>query len=787
MKEIDFDEARRFIALLGKPAGAIRLRAFLHADHPAKPTDKGRKGGSSKRLINEWQADGRGVYVVVNDGGDTNADITTCRAFFAEWDDRPKEWQLTAWRDLKLPEPTMQIDTGGKSIHNYWVLSDPITPAHWELVQSRLLDYCDADRSIKNAARVMRLPGTYHAGADGTLGEQCRMVACSGAHYTVADIESALPSETYYQHEKPARTYTEHADRGIDDIREALAAIPSRQPGTGTYHIYRNIFWGLIQACGSVDQAIALMQQHSPQWQGLEQIAASGGDRINAGTFWYWARHHGWQPPMPTRRQVRATEPTTTDAINCQLYSKTDTEWLDMTVQYVFDYPAVRWICVDGILHRWCGTHYQPTTDDELAPSIAGLLSQLHVIDTKTGDRCHPWKRPKYVDEALAWMRRLLEPVPVNPSNAINCANGVVSWSWSGKKLDITFEPHSPGRAFTYITAYDYDPEANAQHLWRLLEAVEPGDRDTLQRILGSGLDLSKYRATRGRPRAVLMIGAGSNGKDTIRTALRDTLGSRNFTSCTLADFRQYDQGRKFPIAPLRGASVNWSSENSQFVHIDNLQSLKAAISGEELSYELKGVQESQFVPSALFVFNLNKDPSLSGDQIAIETRFHVFQFRKTFMATPTESSHIQADPRLKDDPSFIQQQICPAFLNWLLEGMALSMSDGIDYSSGRQAMEDVRRASCHLWEFCDAVGLTYEDGAQVSVKRVWDVLHAWYREEGYLDERDRWLVDPPADRTVKAARLLVPALRQIFPKLASARSGKSRDRLITGLKLDSW
>ena len=122
MKEIDFDEARRFIALLGKPAGAIRLRAFLHAEHPDKPTDKGRKGGSSKRLITEWQSEGRGVYVVVNDGGDTNADITTCRAFFAEWDDRPKEWQLTAWQDLKLPEPTMQIDTGGKSIHNYWVL-----------------------------------------------------------------------------------------------------------------------------------------------------------------------------------------------------------------------------------------------------------------------------------------------------------------------------------------------------------------------------------------------------------------------------------------------------------------------------------------------------------------------------------------------------------------------------------------------------------------------------------------------------------------------------------------
>jgi putative DNA primase/helicase len=785
MKPIDLDEARRFIALLGKPAGAIRLRAFLHRCHPDKPTDKGRKGGSSGKLIREWQSEGRGVYVVVNDGGDTNDSITACRAFFAEWDDRPREWQLTAWQELKLPEPTFQIDTGGKSIHSYWVLADPITPSHWSLVQTRLLDYCDADRSIKNTSRVMRLPGTYYAEADGSLGDMCKMVTTAGHRYSVADIEAVLPSEEYYQHTPKAEQYQEEQHRGIDDIRDALSHIPSRVPGTGTYHIYRNIFWGLIKACGNADQAIGLMQQHSPQWQGLQQIAASGGEKINAGTFWYWARHYGWRPPTPVRKQRRTQQPAEPDTINCQLYNKTDTEWLDVIVDHVFMRQSPRWICVDGILHYWCGTHYQPMADEELMPSIAALLSQLFVVDNRTGERCYPWKRPKYVDEALAWMRRLLEPVPVNPPNAINCSNGVVSWHWSGRKLNVTFEPHKPDIAFTYVTNYDYDSNANPQHLWRLLDAVEPGDRDTLQRILGSGLDLSKYRSTRGRPRAVLMIGAGSNGKDTIRTALRDTLGSRNFTSCTLADFRQYDQGRKFPIAPLRGASVNWSSENSQFVHIDNLQSLKAAISGEELSYELKGVQESQFIPSSLFVFNLNKDPSLSGDQVAIETRFHVFKFRKTFMATPTEPNHIQADPRLKDDPDFIQQQICPAFLNWLLEGMALAVADGIDYNSGRQAMEDVRRASCHLWEFCDAIGLEYEDGASVPTKRVWKALEEWYQEEGYIDGSGRWIIDPPADRTVKAARLLVPALQQIFPKIASARVGKGRERCITNLKMD--
>ena len=86
--EINFDEARRFIALLDKPPGTIRLRAFLHAKHPDKPGDKGRKGGPSKSAITAWQAEGRGVYVVINDGGDTDADITAGRALFIEWDDQ---------------------------------------------------------------------------------------------------------------------------------------------------------------------------------------------------------------------------------------------------------------------------------------------------------------------------------------------------------------------------------------------------------------------------------------------------------------------------------------------------------------------------------------------------------------------------------------------------------------------------------------------------------------------------------------------------------------------------
>ena len=45
------------------------------------------------KSIKEWQKDkdGHGVYVVINEGGDRDKDITHCNALFSEWDDQPKK------------------------------------------------------------------------------------------------------------------------------------------------------------------------------------------------------------------------------------------------------------------------------------------------------------------------------------------------------------------------------------------------------------------------------------------------------------------------------------------------------------------------------------------------------------------------------------------------------------------------------------------------------------------------------------------------------------------------
>ena len=65
--------------------------------------------------------------------------------------------------------------------------------------------------------------------------------------------------------------------------------------------MYRNILWGLIKACEDAGKssadAISLMREHSPAWGGLDQVAKSGGQKIEANSFWYWAMQHGYKPP----------------------------------------------------------------------------------------------------------------------------------------------------------------------------------------------------------------------------------------------------------------------------------------------------------------------------------------------------------------------------------------------------------------------------------------------------------------------------------------------------------
>ena len=80
------------------------------------------KDGLAK--LSELNKEGRGVYFVVNPGGEHDANISEARSVFRECDDKSKPEQIEQARTSGLPLGAM-IETN-KSVHCYSPLSAPV-------------------------------------------------------------------------------------------------------------------------------------------------------------------------------------------------------------------------------------------------------------------------------------------------------------------------------------------------------------------------------------------------------------------------------------------------------------------------------------------------------------------------------------------------------------------------------------------------------------------------------------------------------------------------------------
>jgi predicted P-loop ATPase len=132
----------------------------------------------------------QGLYFVVNGYGQTDNKITHCKAFFCEWDDRPLPEQEIFWKRKGFLEPTFQVKTR-KSIHCYWVLETPIPVQDWKVLQTCLLNELDADRTLKNPSRVLRVAGAWHLKVDAEP-VQCQLINITEKKYSQAEIETTL-------------------------------------------------------------------------------------------------------------------------------------------------------------------------------------------------------------------------------------------------------------------------------------------------------------------------------------------------------------------------------------------------------------------------------------------------------------------------------------------------------------------------------------------------------------------------------------------------------------------
>ncbi|MDB4337955.1 AAA family ATPase [Synechococcus sp. AH-603-L18] len=323
-------QGRRMLELLGRqddPDSSVHLRAIHPVKGKAIPLTLAEFKSAFRLNKNGWN-----LYLAVNRGGTKDTDITECGDLITEYDDRPIEQQVEIWKEpLELPQPTFQVATGGISIHHHWVFNKTIKRQQWEPLEKRLLQHAaESDQSIGNASQVMALAGQIKwpkqkhvdAGLVKELGQPMgisSIINPSGKTYSAALFDELLPALQPKQ-KQPKQEPSDFIPKGFneagknqfepsswEEIQKALTCISRRKSGQedidnggpGAYNNYRNALWGSIKAAEVVgrtrEEVIQLWQEHSPcDWE-VEQVANSGGDQVEAGSFWFLARAHGYK------------------------------------------------------------------------------------------------------------------------------------------------------------------------------------------------------------------------------------------------------------------------------------------------------------------------------------------------------------------------------------------------------------------------------------------------------------------------------------------------------------
>lgn len=108
---------------------------------------------------------GYGIYLIPNEGGGADADITRFPALFYECDGvtKDEQWQRLRSLEAKLERSASMVVETRNSLHCYFALDyDNLLPSTWTQYQQRLIQEQQSDEAIWNPARLMRLVGFDH-------------------------------------------------------------------------------------------------------------------------------------------------------------------------------------------------------------------------------------------------------------------------------------------------------------------------------------------------------------------------------------------------------------------------------------------------------------------------------------------------------------------------------------------------------------------------------------------------------------------------------------------------
>jgi len=117
------------------------------------------------KTLEEKNKQGAGIFVMPNDGGQTDKSITHIRACFVDMDSDDAASMVDKAMGFN---PHIIVQSSFGRFHAYWLVhsfnlsSEGVRCNEFRQVQKNIIYHLNGDKSVINESRVMRMPGFYH-------------------------------------------------------------------------------------------------------------------------------------------------------------------------------------------------------------------------------------------------------------------------------------------------------------------------------------------------------------------------------------------------------------------------------------------------------------------------------------------------------------------------------------------------------------------------------------------------------------------------------------------------
>lgn len=750
-----------FFAAFGYAEDApIHLRAFapkgIKGLTPAKLVTTRKQLVSDvdiqRRLISLNET--RGVYFVVNAGGDKASDIERFTAFFVESDTASLEAQHAKLSAAPI-QPSIRVETK-RSVHAYWLISGACAADEWREVQQRLISYFDGDRAISDASRVMRLPFLDHVTINAETGEQARQTVKLAAfephkRYTLEEMRSAFPSAA--ENRAPAESagvfgktaaevaalnrsaaVTSDPQRDRELACEALRYLSDERCNDRKGWI--DVGYAVFNTFDGDDAGLALWDdwsKRSPKYEpdGCEREWASFGglraERLTVASLIYWAREDSseYRALEESRRaerrleiaEWRADEEQHTDLGNARRLVRRYGD----SARY--DYNRKLWFAWDGTL--WT-EHAEHAVMRMAKETVTALYADAARIDD-------PDKRQALIKHALRSesaksLRAMLDLARSEPGiqadaakfdtapHLLNVLNGTIDLQ-TGELRE-----HRREDMLTKLAAVNYEPRMSSP-LWNaFLDRIFNGNQSLIrfmQRAIGYTLT-----GETGEQCLFVLHGEGANGKSTLLEVMATLTGNYSTPVRTEALMKHKwtgASGHNEDIANLRGArfvSAVETEAGQKFAE----KLLKQITGGDTITASRKHEHNISFRPAFKLWLAANHKPEIEGTDEAIWRRIHLIPFDVT-IPEPERDHNLSKKLCAETELSGI--------LAWCVQGASEYYRDGLGVAEEvKRATAEYRNEQDSLAEFITEL-CEVQEAATVSASQLYNCFEEWCRGSG--------------------------------------------------------